>query len=177
MAPAPVSPLTIAVGHLETAERELAAQLAVHVAAADGIRLELGIARDAIAGLRKLSAGPGAGAAPPPVATPAYPRTRVAPRGKADKAAPLPKGHAARATAQARSRAILQLVVEQPRTSFDLRAALPVPAGVTARQHTQSVSNALSRMAAGGLVKRHGDDWTATAMGRKSAAEPAKEAP
>jgi hypothetical protein len=172
MAPAPVSPLNIALGHLETAERELAAQLSCHLGAADSVRRELDLAREAIAGLRKLG-GARDVAAPPPVVPPAPARARVTAAGKAV----LAKGHAGRAAAQVRSRAILQLVAEQPRSSFDLRAALPVPAGVTAQQHKQSVSNALSRMAASGLVKRQGDDWAATAMGRKSAAAPAKEAP
>jgi len=63
MAPAAVSPVHVALCHLETAERDLTQLLADNVKAGDVIRRDLDATRGAIAGLRSLQAPSGA---PPP---------------------------------------------------------------------------------------------------------------
>jgi hypothetical protein len=147
------SPLNSAVLQLETAERELVAQIA-------SMTKNLDATRSAIALLRG-SHQPGTSA----------------PTARAPRPTRLPSVGGEGSAASARERAVLLAIAAGALATSLIRASIPPSPDSTDKQHRQSIQNALSRMKAKGLIRPIADGWALTAQGRKAAAAAAKEEP
>jgi hypothetical protein len=162
-APAAAAGLLMSIAHLEAAERELLEQ---------GLTIteQLNATRDAIAALRRVAPGAAAlsaaGRAPrPPAGAPETPARN------------LKAGTHGSAAASARERALLSIIGAGTVSRPALIAAMPQD-GLTPKQQTAAVANALHRLKVGGLVT-NGEgygSWALTAKGRK-AVNAVKEVP
>lgn len=155
------TPLTAALVALEQREGELVAELAKTQAA--------------IAAVRTLTDQSTPAPRTVPVASPTI--RRRTPSTSASDLSPLKAGKHGEAAARERGLALLRLILGGTHASSLLVSQLPMPPGVTTRQHSDSVRNALTRLKRDDLVERTERGWTATAKGRRAAAASAKEEP